>query len=225
MVFVEPAWSFVDNGAGGPGLGNPTPFQPGGPAYTSEISFGKRPPAPLKVWNPWTQLTSVSLWRGLWGPRLLSVFPTKPPGLPAPRWVPATLHSTERLPGHVCAGLGSARREGCLEAAQDGLKLSWLLSPTAPSRSPQFRLKTPDSHHLCRYKDYREPPWSEHKYDISKDFWAVLAARLAFVIVFQVRRVPCVSGNFGNRGIEEAPRGQNRVRSWWAPGSQTWRDL
>ncbi|KAM9220075.1 anoctamin-1 isoform 5-T6 [Dugong dugon] len=39
--------------------------------------------------------------------------------------------------------------------------------------------------HICRYKDYREPPWSENKYDISKDFWAVLAARLAFVIVFQ----------------------------------------
>ncbi|KAM7226140.1 hypothetical protein CapIbe_022285 [Capra ibex] len=42
-----------------------------------------------------------------------------------------------------------------------------------------------DPPRLCRYKDYREPPWSEHKYDISKDFWAVLAARLAFVIVFQ----------------------------------------
>ncbi|XP_053304753.1 anoctamin-1 isoform X2 [Spea bombifrons] len=38
---------------------------------------------------------------------------------------------------------------------------------------------------MCRFKDYREPPWSENKYDISKDFWAVLAARLAFVIVFQ----------------------------------------
>ncbi|XP_043825450.1 LOW QUALITY PROTEIN: anoctamin-1 [Dromiciops gliroides] len=38
---------------------------------------------------------------------------------------------------------------------------------------------------VCRYKDYREPPWSENKYEISKDFWAVLAARLAFVIVFQ----------------------------------------
>ncbi|XP_029438300.1 anoctamin-1 isoform X2 [Rhinatrema bivittatum] len=38
---------------------------------------------------------------------------------------------------------------------------------------------------ICRYKDYREPPWAENKYDISKDFWAVLAARLAFVIVFQ----------------------------------------
>nr|XP_034972908.1 anoctamin-1 isoform X2 [Zootoca vivipara] len=38
---------------------------------------------------------------------------------------------------------------------------------------------------ICRYKDYRDPPWSETKYDIAKDFWAVLAARLAFVIVFQ----------------------------------------
>ncbi|XP_032081276.1 anoctamin-1 isoform X2 [Thamnophis elegans] len=38
---------------------------------------------------------------------------------------------------------------------------------------------------ICRYKDYREPPWSENKYDVAKDFWAVLAARLAFVIVFQ----------------------------------------
>ncbi|XP_015193996.2 anoctamin-1a isoform X1 [Lepisosteus oculatus] len=38
---------------------------------------------------------------------------------------------------------------------------------------------------ICRYKDYREPPWSPSAYDISKEFWAVLAARLAFVIVFQ----------------------------------------
>ncbi len=37
-----------------------------------------------------------------------------------------------------------------------------------------------------RYKDYREPPWSPTPYEISKEFWAVLAARLAFVIVFQV---------------------------------------
>lgn len=39
--------------------------------------------------------------------------------------------------------------------------------------------------HLCRYKDYREPPWSNTPYDLSKEFYAVLAARLAFVIVFQ----------------------------------------
>ncbi|XP_075907912.1 anoctamin-1a isoform X2 [Nelusetta ayraudi] len=38
---------------------------------------------------------------------------------------------------------------------------------------------------VCRYKDYREPPWSRTPYDFSKQFWVVLAARLAFVIVFQ----------------------------------------
>ncbi|XP_068597929.1 anoctamin-1a [Brachionichthys hirsutus] len=37
----------------------------------------------------------------------------------------------------------------------------------------------------CRYKDYREPPWSSSAYEPSKEFWAVLAARLSFVIVFQ----------------------------------------
>ncbi|XP_072291443.1 anoctamin-1-like [Eucyclogobius newberryi] len=38
---------------------------------------------------------------------------------------------------------------------------------------------------ICRYKDYREPPWSNTPYDVTKEFWAVLAVRLAFVIVFQ----------------------------------------
>ncbi|KAM9860798.1 anoctamin-1a isoform 1-T1 [Aulostomus maculatus] len=38
---------------------------------------------------------------------------------------------------------------------------------------------------ICRYKDYREPPWSNTPYELSKEFWAILAARLAFVIVFQ----------------------------------------
>lgn len=38
---------------------------------------------------------------------------------------------------------------------------------------------------ICRYKDYRESPWSATPYEISKEFWTVLAVRLAFVIVFQ----------------------------------------
>ncbi|XP_066503527.1 anoctamin-1a isoform X2 [Hoplias malabaricus] len=38
---------------------------------------------------------------------------------------------------------------------------------------------------ICRYKDYRDPPWSETPYELSKEFWNILAARLAFVIVFQ----------------------------------------
>uniref|UniRef100_A0A8D0AY68 Anoctamin n=1 Tax=Sander lucioperca TaxID=283035 RepID=A0A8D0AY68_SANLU len=38
---------------------------------------------------------------------------------------------------------------------------------------------------ICRYKDYREPPWASTPYELSKEFWVVLAARLAFVVVFQ----------------------------------------
>ncbi|NXX93095.1 ANO2 protein, partial [Centropus bengalensis] len=38
---------------------------------------------------------------------------------------------------------------------------------------------------LCRFKDYREPPWSKNQYEFSKQYWAVLSARLAFVILFQ----------------------------------------
>ncbi|KAM8973758.1 anoctamin-2 isoform 2-T2 [Pelodytes ibericus] len=38
---------------------------------------------------------------------------------------------------------------------------------------------------FCRYKDYREPPWSPNQYDFSKQYWTVLAVRLAFVILFQ----------------------------------------
>ncbi|XP_027870657.1 anoctamin-1a isoform X2 [Xiphophorus couchianus] len=49
---------------------------------------------------------------------------------------------------------------------------------TEPS-IPKFDVK------VCRYKDYREPPWSNTPYELSKEFWAILAVRLAFVIVFQ----------------------------------------
>ncbi|XP_069766032.1 anoctamin-2-like isoform X2 [Narcine bancroftii] len=38
---------------------------------------------------------------------------------------------------------------------------------------------------ICRYKDYREPPWSDHAYDYSKQYWTILAVRLIFVIIFQ----------------------------------------
>uniref|UniRef100_A0A8C6YQ64 Anoctamin n=1 Tax=Nothoprocta perdicaria TaxID=30464 RepID=A0A8C6YQ64_NOTPE len=38
---------------------------------------------------------------------------------------------------------------------------------------------------FCRFKDYREPPWSQNPYEFSRQYWAVLSARLAFVILFQ----------------------------------------
>lgn len=37
-----------------------------------------------------------------------------------------------------------------------------------------------------RYRDYREPPDSAEPYSYTLQFWHVLAARLAFIIVFEV---------------------------------------
>ncbi|KAJ8249850.1 hypothetical protein COCON_G00230660 [Conger conger] len=51
---------------------------------------------------------------------------------------------------------------------------------TAPNSSPEDQEVA-----YCRYKDYREPPWSSQAYQFSKQYWSVLAARLAFVILFQ----------------------------------------
>ncbi|CAL7952011.1 unnamed protein product [Xylocopa violacea] len=38
---------------------------------------------------------------------------------------------------------------------------------------------------ICRYPDYREPPDSPDKYKYTIMFWHVLAARLAFIVVFE----------------------------------------
>uniref|UniRef100_A0A671V762 Anoctamin n=1 Tax=Sparus aurata TaxID=8175 RepID=A0A671V762_SPAAU len=40
-------------------------------------------------------------------------------------------------------------------------------------------------HRYCRYRDYRAPPWSSVPYEFTLQFWHVLAARLAFIIVFE----------------------------------------
>ncbi|XP_036366055.1 anoctamin-4 isoform X3 [Octopus sinensis] len=38
---------------------------------------------------------------------------------------------------------------------------------------------------ICRYRDYRNPPWAENKYEYSEKFWHIFAARMAFVVVFE----------------------------------------
>lgn len=38
---------------------------------------------------------------------------------------------------------------------------------------------------VCRYTEYRNPPDDVHRYKRSVDYWHILAARLAFVVVYQ----------------------------------------
>ena len=39
---------------------------------------------------------------------------------------------------------------------------------------------------IFRYADYREPPDATNKYEKTAMYWHILAARLAFVVVFEV---------------------------------------
>ncbi|KAG7216080.1 hypothetical protein INR49_007832 [Caranx melampygus] len=57
------------------------------------------------------------------------------------------------------------------------------VSNFAPGTAPTTTLITGVS--MCRYKDYRDPPWAPDAYTFSKQYWSVLAAKLAFVIFFQ----------------------------------------
>lgn len=131
--------------------------------------------------------TSVGPQLGLWGHFLGSAFSMQPLGpFPAHDGSRPACSNGERdslTPGLAC--LGRLPPERSARPAETFLTLSQELH--APGRTPGSSCRPTLSPTVsCRYKDYREPPWSEHKYDISKDFWAVLAARLAFVIVFQV---------------------------------------
>lgn len=109
--------------------------------------------------------------------------------------VQATASNTENDSPECERGSGASPAGRATHPAGIGV---WWRLPEAAGHRPQSQFLHEDPTlipgHPHRYKDYREPPWSEHKYDISKDFWAVLAARLAFVIVFQVRGVPFPEG-------------------------------
>lgn len=49
-----------------------------------------------------------------------------------------------------------------------------------------FEMSVANQTRFCRYRDYRAPPWSSEPYEFTLQFWHVLAARLAFIIVFEV---------------------------------------
>ncbi|KMQ93390.1 transmembrane protein 16a, partial [Lasius niger] len=68
--------------------------------------------------------------------------------------------------------------EGFLEHSLSKFNTSDLKNGTQPSLS-QVPVE------ICRYPDYRESPDSPNKYDYTIIFWHILAARLAFIVVFE----------------------------------------
>lgn len=42
---------------------------------------------------------------------------------------------------------------------------------------------------VCHYRAYRNGPNEENPYDINQQFWHVFTARLAFILIFEVRKL------------------------------------
>ncbi|KAG0713646.1 Anoctamin-2 [Chionoecetes opilio] len=51
---------------------------------------------------------------------------------------------------------------------------------------PQYRSPDSEAPDYCRYPDYRQPPDGPDRYRYTPIYWHILAARLAFVVVFEV---------------------------------------
>uniref|UniRef100_A0AAV2KYC3 Anoctamin n=1 Tax=Knipowitschia caucasica TaxID=637954 RepID=A0AAV2KYC3_KNICA len=73
-----------------------------------------------------------------------------------------------------CADKGSHHENKCLRGYMNS---SLSVFDMGQTNSSQFR--------FCRYRDYRASPWSPVPYEFTLQFWHVLAARLAFIIVFE----------------------------------------
>ncbi|XP_054900189.1 anoctamin-3 isoform X2 [Poeciliopsis prolifica] len=74
-----------------------------------------------------------------------------------------------------CVNKGPSHTDECLRGYMNS-SLSWF---------DMQELKNSNESMYCRYRDYRAPPWNTAPYEFTLQFWHVLAARLAFIIVFE----------------------------------------
>ncbi|XP_032893782.1 anoctamin-4 isoform X2 [Amblyraja radiata] len=85
-----------------------------------------------------------------------------------------------------CAGQGIAE-ERCMVGYVNASLSVFLVSDFEPRSQPLSNGTAAFGSEVkyCRYRDYREPPYSKEAYTYTLQFWHVLAARLAFIIVFE----------------------------------------
>ncbi|XP_048659194.1 anoctamin-4 isoform X3 [Marmota marmota marmota] len=85
-----------------------------------------------------------------------------------------------------CAGQGEAGQKcmvGYVNASLSVFQISDFENRSEPESDGSEFSGTPLKY--CRYRDYRDPPHSLVPYGYTLQFWHVLAARLAFIIVFE----------------------------------------
>ncbi|XP_040200254.1 anoctamin-4 isoform X1 [Rana temporaria] len=84
-----------------------------------------------------------------------------------------------------CAGLGQAG-EKCMVGYVNASLSVFLVHDFENRSDSEFHARYNGAHgKYCRYRDYRGPPHGPEPYAYTLQFWHVLAARLAFIIVFE----------------------------------------
>nr|XP_040029524.1 anoctamin-4 isoform X4 [Gasterosteus aculeatus aculeatus] len=131
-----------------------------------------------------SQAKDIGIWYGiLEGIGILSVITNAFVIAVTSDFIPRLVYAYKYGP---CAGQGRAG-EGCMigyvNASLSVFRVSDFESRSQPMTNGSELFG--EAVKYCRYRDYREPPDSAEPYSYTLQFWHVLAARLAFIIVFE----------------------------------------
>ncbi|XP_038155697.1 anoctamin-4-like isoform X1 [Cyprinodon tularosa] len=131
-----------------------------------------------------SQAKDIGIWYGiLEGIGILSVITNAFVIAVTSDFIPRLVYAYKYGP---CAGQGRAG-EGCMmgyvNASLSVFRVSDFEKRSQPRTNGSELFE--EAVKYCRYRDYREPPDSDEPYAYTLQFWHVLAARLAFIIVFE----------------------------------------
>ncbi|KPP75624.1 anoctamin-4-like [Scleropages formosus] len=132
-----------------------------------------------------SQAKDIGIWYGiLEGIGILSVITNAFVIAVTSDFIPRLVYAYKYGP---CAGQGRAGEKcmvGYVNASLSVFRVSDFENKSEPRTDGTDFFGSPIQY--CRYRDYREPPDSDEPYSYTLQFWHVLAARLAFIIVFEV---------------------------------------
>ncbi|XP_041819917.1 anoctamin-4-like [Chelmon rostratus] len=131
-----------------------------------------------------SQAKDIGIWYGiLEGIGILSVITNAFVIAVTSDFIPRLVYAYKYGP---CAGQGRAG-EGCMMGYVNASLSVFRVSDFEKRSQPRMTGSelAGEAVKYCRYRDYREPPDSAEPYSYTLQFWHVLAARLAFIIVFE----------------------------------------
>ncbi|OBS69874.1 hypothetical protein A6R68_01585, partial [Neotoma lepida] len=139
---------------------------------------------PMNAYGLFDEYLEMRIWYGiLEGIGILSVITNAFVIAITSDFIPRLVYAYKYGP---CAGQGEAGQKcmvGYVNASLSVFRISDFENRSEPESDGSEFSGTPLKY--CRYRDYRDPPHSLAPYGYTLQFWHVLAARLAFIIVFE----------------------------------------